>query len=333
LTGVEAARRVEGRRALARIGRKVAVSAADAYDTPAMNRRSLAVAIVLSAGALCCAAGVSRAANAAPETVRIPVDNVAGAGMDSPMVAGVFRPAGDGPFPVVIYSHGRSGTDVERSETRVPDLRSHLRYWLAKGFAVVAPIRPGYGETGGIDRENSGVRYDIFGNCWGPPDFRRSASAAATAVLATLVWVRQQAWADASRVILTGVSMGGLASVATAATDPPGVAGYVNFSGGTGGNGRRAPGHSCGSEEMEKLMSSYGRTTHVPSLWLYAENDTFWGSDWPRAWHRAFASGGSHSDFVMTAPVPNADGHQLLARGVRLWTAHVDRFLGEIGFE
>ena len=79
-------------------------------------------------------------------------------------------------------------------------------------------------------------------------------------------------------------------------------------------------------------MSAYGKTTHVPSLWLYAANDSFWGADWPRAWHRAYATGENPTQFVMTAPVPNADGHQLLTRGSRMWMPHVDRFLEEIGF-
>jgi hypothetical protein len=33
----------------------------------------------------------------------------------------------------------------------------------------------------------------------------------------------------------------------------------------------------------------------------------------------------------MTDPVPNSDGHQLLARGGRLWTAPVDSFLAAHG--
>jgi len=266
-------------------------------------------------------------ADLAPDIVHIPFDSARGR-----MVAGVFLPPGDGPFPVLVYSHGRSGTDAERSLTRIPDARGHVRYWLRKGFAVVAPIRPGYGETGGADREDSGVRYDRFGNCWGQPDFALSAQAASAAVLATLAWVRQQSWADANRIVLVGVSMGGLAAIATAATNPDGVVAYINFSGGTGGNGRRAPEHGCGLEAMETLMSSYGKTTHVASLWLYAQNDSFWGSDRPRAWHRAFAASDSAARFVMTEPVPNADGHQLLTRGSRLWTVYVDRFLEELGF-
>jgi dienelactone hydrolase len=256
------------------------------------------------------------------ETVRIAMPDPGVA-----MVGGVFRPSGEGPFPVVVYSHGRSGTEVERARTRPPVMQSHVRYWLDKGFAVVAPIRPGYGQTGGADREDSGVRYDIFGNCWGPPGFGRAAAAAREAVLATLAWIRQQPWADASRIVLEGTSMGGLASIATAAVNPPGVVAYVNFAGGTGGDGSRAPGHSCGSADMRSLMSIYGAMTRVPGLWLYARNDSYWGTHWPRAWHRAFAEAGGPASFVMTDPVPGADGHALLARGAPQWRPHVDRFI------
>jgi dienelactone hydrolase len=150
--------------------------------------------------------------------------------------------------------------------------------------------------------------------------------------MAALSWVRAQPWALPDRVVLVGTSMGGLASIATAAMNPRGVAAYVSFAGGTGGYGKRAPEHSCGSEQMEALMQTYGATTHIPGLWLYAKNDSFWGSEWPRAWHRAFASGASAARFVMTEPVADADGHQLMARGSRLWTTHVDRFLQELGF-
>jgi len=83
---------------------------------------------------------------------------------------------------------------------------------------------------------------------------------------------------------------------------------------------------------MADVMAAYGRTTHIASLWLYASNDSFWGAYWPRAWFDAFARGGSPAQFVMTEPVPNADGHQLLTRGRPLWSAAVDAFLTEQGF-
>jgi len=290
-----------------------------------LSALSLALALLAVPMRLACAASL------APEIVRIPVDDAV-TGTKIGMVTGVFYPAGEGPFPVVIYSHGRSGTQAERDGTRVPDPHGHIRYWLKKGFAVVAPIRPGYGETGGSDGEGSGVRYDIFGNCWGRPAFAHAAAAAADGIGAALAWVRQQPWAQKDRVVLVGTSMGGLASVATAARNPDGVAAYISFAGGTGGYGKRAPEHSCGSEDMEALMAAYGATTRVPNLWLYAKNDSFWGPERPLVWHRAFATGDSASRFVMTEPVADADGHQLMARGSRLWTAQVDRFLEELGF-
>ena len=262
--------------------------------------------------------------------VRIPLAHPGAIGVEHGMVAGVYLPAGEGPHPVVVYSHGRSDTEA-RKHTSVPDPRGFVRYWTRKGFAVVAPIRPGYGETGGVDREESGVLYDMFGNCWGHPQFAHAAAAAAEAVTRTVEWARAQPWADASRVVLVGTSMGGLASMASAAANPEGVAAYISFAGGTGGNGQRRPEHGCGFEDMEALMARYGATTQVPSLWLYAKNDSFWGPDWPRAWHRAYASGGSSTSLTMTEAVPNADGHQLLGRGSRLWMERVDRFLEEQG--
>jgi dienelactone hydrolase len=264
---------------------------------------------------------------AAPEIVRIPLDRLVAATAE--LVAGVYAPTGPGPFPVVVYSHGRS---ADRSETELPDPRGFVRYWVRRGFVVVAPIRPGYGETGGEDREDSGVLYDIFGNCWGHPQFARAAAAARIAIAGTVAWVRTQPWAERDRILLMGTSMGGLASVATAAANVEGVVASVNFAGGTGGNGEAAPEHSCGSQDMERLMAQYGASTHVPSLWLYAANDSFWGTQRPRTWFEAFAAGGSDAQFVMTDAVPYKDGHQLLGFGSRLWMPPLDRFLSELGF-
>ena len=78
-------------------------------------------------------------------------------------------------------------------------------------------------------------------------------------------------------------------------------------------------------------MRALGRANRVPGLWLYAENDQYWGTQWPVAWYRAFSQQPDVTHFVMTGPVPNADGHFLLSRGARLWTSHVDAFLAERG--
>lgn len=294
----------------------------------ALQHLVVVVAVIVSSAA---AYGQEIAAQPQPEVAHIRVHGAALLAGDAEMVTQVFKPAGAGPFPVVVYSHGRAESDVQRRQMTRPIPLGHVRYWTDKGFAVVAPIRPGYGATGSFDRENSGARYDDLGNCRSLPDFERAAEHAREATLAAIDWVRGQDWARRDFIVLEGTSMGGLTTVATAAVNPPGVVGYINFAGGAGGDPQRAPGKSCGAKAMVSVMASYGKTTRVPGLWLYAENDRYWGPEAPRAWFDAFAAGGSPARMVMTAPVPDTDGHMLLLRGGRLWSVHTDRFIHELG--
>lgn len=284
---------------------------------------------VLLAG-LAVAAGPAVAFDGGPAVVDIAVPAI-GDFEATRMPAQVFRPAGAGPFPVVIFSHGRASKAADRAALAAPVLRGHVDFWVRRGFAVVAPIRPGYGAAGGVDRERSGTRLDPTGACGGRPRLDAAARAAGGAVRAAIDWTRRQTWADGRRLLLVGQSVGGLATVVAAAENPPGVVGYVNFSGGAAGYPKERPGASCGEAEVERVFRRAGRTTRVPSLWLYAENDRFWGAEAPRRWHAAFAAGGSATRLVVTAPVPDADGHQLLRRGGRLWSAHVGPFVAGLG--
>jgi hypothetical protein len=127
-----------------------------------------------------------------PQMVQITVHGARAFGGDVAMTTEVFKPDGDGPFPVVLYSHGRAATDAERRDMKVAILRGHVRYWMGKGFAVVAPIRLGYGATGGADREFIGARYDQFGNCRGQPDLAAPTRNAVVATRAALDWGRMQ---------------------------------------------------------------------------------------------------------------------------------------------
>ena len=71
----------------------------------------------------------------------------------------------------------------------------------------------------------------------------------------TLEWLQAQDWARHDFIVLEGTSMGGLTAVATAAVDPPGVVGCINFSGGVGGDPQRAPGNSMLMLRGGKLWS------------------------------------------------------------------------------
>lgn len=266
-----------------------------------------------------------------PEQARIPLAGAGLFGSTLDMPALVYLPAGQGPFPVLIFSHGRAGTGEERHQLQHPLGRSQLEYWLDKGFAVVAAIRPGYGNTGGGDPEYHASHFSLPGQCEGHPDYVTVAAAGSKAVLATIDWVRQQAWAANQPIVLEGQSVGGMLTVAVAATHPSGVIGYINFAGGAGGNPERSPGQSCQPEKLTELYAALGRQTTLPNVWIYAENDQYWGPDEPPAWHQAFAAGGSPTRFVHAPPVADGNGHGLSRHDSSLWAGYLDTFLQSLG--
>lgn len=265
------------------------------------------------------------------ELVKIAVPGMGPFGSDAAMVTHVYKPAGNGPYPVLLFSHGRAGDVATRSKLSNPVALGHVRYWLSKGYAVVAPVRPGYGDTGGSDTESSGNAISATGECRGQPDPSRTAKGAVRSTTVALDWVRAQPWAMANKILLEGQSVGGLTTVAMCAANPPGVVGCINFSGGTGGSPELTPARMCSPEATTALMAEFGRVTKLPSIWLYAENDLFWGAEPPRLWHAAFAQGGSPTDFVQTVAVP-PDGHRLLALGGRLWSEPLNAWLKKNGF-
>ena len=278
------------------------------------------------------AASAARAPLPEGETAAIPLPGAGVFGGDLAMAAQVFRPPGNGPFPVVVFSHGRAPDAADRVHLKVGVSKAQLSFWLARGNAVVAPIRPGYGTTGGPDLENSGSRFDTFGHCSTKPDFRKAAAAAARTVDATLAWLRSQPWADTHHVLLAGQSMGGLTTVAAGARAPDGVVGSINFAGGSGGNPNVSPGHSCDPDQLTEVYGEFGRATRIPSLWVYALNDQYFGPEAPAAWHASFARGGSRTTFFHAPAVADGDGHGLSRHVRTLWAPQVDAFLATIDF-
>lgn len=262
-----------------------------------------------------------------PQIIKLPL-LIDGKSFD--VVTHVYKPAGDGPFPLVIFSHGRAPSRVDRAKLENPVLIGHANYWLRKGVAVIAPVRPGYGETGGFDREDSGTRWS--GKvCTGDADFTRVASHAGQTVVALHQWALQQPWVRKDRVLLEGQSVGGMTTVSVAALNLPGVVGAVNFAGGSGGNPEDSPTRSCKPENMAKTYGELGKLVKVPNLWLYAENDQYWGPEAPRQWHEAFKAGGSDTQFIQTGPLPGHDGHALLTYGGKMWSVPLDAFARKVG--
>lgn len=234
-----------------------------------------------------------------------------------------FRPPGDGPFPLVVVSHGRAIADRRAQQGR-QRFEPLARYLVSKGFAVFVPTRLGYGDTyGQADPEDGGL-------C----DATRpepASIAASDQVLATVELARTLPWVDASRWVAIGQSVGGLATVAVTWRNPPGLVAAINFSGGSGGNPLLRPGNPCSPQNIEKLWRDKAGASPVPMLWLYWQNDLYWGADWPQRWARAWQEGGGKLEFHQL-PASGQDGHNGMGSDMDHWVPLVEAHLAGAGF-
>ena len=117
-------------------------------------------------------------------------------------------------------------------------------------------------------------------------------------------------------MIAVGVSAGGFASLALTANAPPGLAAAINFA---GGRGSRADNDVCDEDALVRAFATLGKTSRIPTLWIYAQNDKFFGPELVRRMHTAFTGAGGRAQFIDVPPFGD-DGHSLFSRGISLWT-------------
>lgn len=240
------------------------------------------------------------------------------------MIVTHFRPAGPGPFPLVVISHGRASDAAARAKPERQRFIRVVRYWVTHGFAVAVPTRLGYGATGvEPDTESSG---QCDNRDYGP-----MSDGSAHQVRTALTFAAGLPRIDGQRIILMGQSVGGLATTVANGKGIPGVVAAINVAGGSGGNPKERPGKPCGADRLEGVYRAAGKTAKTPMLWLYAENDKYWGPQIPRTWHTAYTSAGAKADFVMVPPVGD-DGHRMID-DLASWTPHVDRFIAALGLK
>ncbi|MBY0466580.1 MAG: hypothetical protein K2W33_16715, partial [Burkholderiales bacterium] len=88
--------------------------------------------------------------------INVTVTDMFGRQATRPMPITIFRPAGEGPHPLVVFNHGRA-VDSKRAAQGRARAEHTARYLVGKGFVVMAPTRVGYWETyGDFDPEQSG---------------------------------------------------------------------------------------------------------------------------------------------------------------------------------
>ena len=228
-----------------------------------------------------------------------------------------------GQQPFLVLGHGRpaNGNFIGY---KWQSYRKQAQHFVSRGFVVFIPLRVGYGETGGIDVEESG-------HCTSR-DYEFSYAVGGIQTRAVVDFARTLPFVAPERGVVAGQSFGGTLAIEAAAKNLPGVVATINFAGGGGGNPEKSPENPCSPHRLEGLFADYGKTARVPTLWLYSENDRYWGKDLPHAWFAAFTGAGGKGEFVQLAALTNADGHLAFSRSMAEWIPHVDTFLRSNGF-
>ena len=262
------------------------------------------------------------------DEMRVPVKvvDIHGKTVEQEIVVGLFHESSaPRPYPRLVLNHGRAATPAGFALVKVKDFEAAAR-WLATGFGflVAVPVRVGYGASGGPDVEYSGsCRQRNY-----PPVYR----AAAVQSLAVLAELRKRADAAKDRAVMMGQSFGGATAIALASMNPEGVQATVNFAGGGGGAPDTHPQQPCSPAALKNLFEGYGRTARIPTLWLYSENDQYWGPKLPVEWFEAFKAAGGKGEFVGLPPVPGNEGHRAFSRAAQHWQPRVREFLGTVGY-
>jgi carboxymethylenebutenolidase len=195
----------------------------------------------------------SFASAAEPEAVSFSVDDIF-------LQGDLSRPAGDGPFPAILWNHGGGAPRLGLTQYKVSAVLGEIL--ASQGYVLFIPHRRGYGrspqyqltdrfrEEKNVEERNR-LQLELM-------DVHMKDVAAAIKHLSTLTFV------DTKRIIIAGCSFGGSLTLFSAEQNLP-IKAAINFA------GAAISWHQ--SPELRDRMLSAARKAKVPIFLVQAEND------------------------------------------------------------
>lgn len=227
------------------------------------------------------------------------------------------KPVGEGPFPAIVFNHGSTGRGQNRalySRTVAPAVIAS--YFVERGWMILFPQRRGRGKSGGVYGE--GLAADGSGYSCDVDTAVAGFERAVADVDAVVSHLRGRSDVDQQRLVVGGVSRGGILAIAYAGMRPSTFSGAINFNGGWLGQG-------CANHEIvNPMLFERGAAAGIPTLWLHGSYDQYYRIGHCRGNFDRFRSAGGEGRFV-AAPM----GHALMFKPA-LWADHVDRYLHEL---
>jgi len=254
---------------------------------------------------------------------RLPTPWTDADGRAQTLEAVVVRPINaKGPLPTVVFNHGSTGNGNRPDWFTVTWTSPELaQYFTSKGWQVVFPQRRGRGKSDGLYDEGFGTNRSAGYTCQSERSLQGLDRALADLDV-VMAHVRHRPDVDSARLLIGGVSRGGILSVAYAGTRPDMFLGVVNFVGGWIGEGCKE------AALINRTGFVRGAAMPRPTLWLYGERDSYYSLDHSRASFESFLAAGGKGKMV-SYPLPAGQNGHGIHGFPALWKEELDRYLAQ----
>jgi dienelactone hydrolase len=233
-----------------------------------------------------------------------------------------YRPLdATGPMPTVVFHHGSTGNGDDPSLFGLTyESQSLARFLTERGWMVLFPQRRGRGGSGGLYDEGFTADRSAY-SCEAARALAGLEHALEDASVVT-DFVLGMSDVDPQRLVVGGISRGGILAAAHAERRATAYLGVVNFVGGWIGEG--CP--DAATVNRSTFEDAAGQPN--PVLWLYGESDPFYSVAHSRANFDAFVDAGGLGTFhVYRRANATANGHFIINEPA-LWGAELEGFLG-----
>ena len=209
-------------------------------------------------------------------------------------------------------NHGVSLNQKERGFFPLVEFRDAAMWFAKRGYMVVAPTGTGYGAAA-LDEPERGL-YSLFfskvGSCDNPNFHDAGRFGGPDRQVDHRIHDRSEA--DRAGQCHRGRPIGRrLGRHCAVERESAAVRAIITFAAGRGGRVGGKPNNNCAPDRLVAATGEFGRTARTPMLWIYIENDTFFGPALSKRMHEAYTGAGGNAEYHLLPPF-GSDGHFLI---------------------